>query len=85
MKIRIIADNKEEFDNIVEASKYLHDHHWTKGKHTYSLDQDKYPIIGLLAHLYLVKYLGKKNSDGQSAAAIHKFFHIKKKPKKKNT
>jgi hypothetical protein len=50
----------EEYDDLMRASKYLHDYGVDKKDFkglprgtVFNVDQDRFPTIGFLAHLYL--------------------------------
>ena len=68
--MKIIAKNKTEFDELVRTFKYLHDHP--------ELDQDEYPMLGLIAHLYRVEYAAADGSH-EEQKAIESIFYIEDK------
>lgn len=84
--MKIICENQEEYDNLMEASKYLHDFTvWEKdmfGRRNkpISLDQEKgNNMVGFLCHLYLE---GKDFPNKDEVIKIEsKKLHIPKKPK----
>ena len=52
--MKFICDSKEEYDQLMEASRYMHDFVvWDKDDDGHSLDMDTYPVINTLCHIYL--------------------------------
>lgn len=79
--MKIIADNKEEFERIVKLSKYLHDFCVIDKNGDYiSLDLDTYDELNILAHLYRIKHAYKEGPNGiLEQAELEKMFYVEDK------
>jgi len=74
--MKIICENKKEYDELMEACRYLHDFDFKKDKIKLAgIDFDTHPILCNFAHLYL---------EGRDFPDKHKYVTIRKKKKPKS-
>lgn len=69
--MKVIAKSKREFEDIVRASKIIHDH--------LDFDLNENPILLRLAHLYRIKHAHFEGERGKAESRfLKKVFFVKK-------